>query len=112
MPDPVQYVQGRRMRRCSIAASGALLSDLVVAALTAQKAGRGDACAAHIVGYRLMSASADVAMANPDGTGSITVPSTSFPYDPAATHAGQDTLLSGSATITVEVYLSDIPEGF
>lgn len=112
MPDPVQYVQGRRMRRCSITASGALLSDLIVAALNTQLAGRGTACAAHVIGYRLMSATADVAMANPDGTGSITVPSTSFPYDPAASHAGQDTLLSGGATVTVEVYLSDIPEGF
>ena len=112
MPESVQYVQGRRMRRCTVTASGALLSDLAIAALNAQKAGRGTACAAHILGYRLMSASADVAMANPDGTGSITVPSTSFPYDPAATHAGQDTLLSGGATVTVEVYLSDIPEGY
>lgn len=113
MPLASQYVQAPRMRRCVITAgAGALLRDLIVAAFNAQKAKRGDVLKPYIVGVRFLVATVDFTVSNPDATGGVTIPWASLPYDPSCAGAGYDTWISGSSTIGIEVYLSDIPEGY
>jgi hypothetical protein len=103
MPDTVQHVQGRHVRRCVVVANGNLQT-LAIAALNTQAAGRGDAIAAWLIGVRIVSASAGFTVSNPDGTGTLTIATASVPYDIAATDGMDDTLLGGGANLGVEVY--------
>lgn len=103
MPDSTQHVQARHVRRCVVVANGNLQT-LAIAALNAQVAGRGDAIAGWLIGVRIVSATADFTVSNPDGTGSLTIPTAAIPYDIAATEGMADTLLGGGATLGVEVY--------
>jgi hypothetical protein len=72
MPDTVEHVQARHVRRCVVTASGDDLADLAVAALNTQANGRGDAIRPWIVGCRIVSASANFTVGNPDNTGTLT----------------------------------------
>lgn len=110
MPDTVEHVQARHVRRCVVSAGGNLL-DLVVAALNAQVHKRGDAIEPIAIGCRIVSAAANFTVSNPDGTGTLTIPSTSVPYDIAATNGMADTVVS-AVSLGVEVYYTtnnDIP---
>jgi hypothetical protein len=109
MPDTVQHVQARHVRRCVVVANG-VLRDLAVAALNVQKAGRGDAIKPWIMGVRVVTATAGFTASNPDGTGTLTIAATLMPYDIPACEGMADTLLAGGATLGVEVYLTGNPE--
>lgn len=108
MPDTVEHVQARHVRRCVIAAAGNMQT-LVIAALEAQAVGRGAAMRPYIMGVRVVTATAAFDVSNPDGTGTLTIPATSVPYDIAATNGMDDTLLAGGATLGVEVYFTANP---
>ena len=108
MPDTVQHVQARHLRRCVVVANGNM-RDLVVAALNVQAAGRGDAIKAHIMGVRVVTASGGFTVSNVDGTGSITIATTIVPYDIAACEGMSDTALGGGANLGVEVYYTGNP---
>ena len=113
MPLPGQYVQAPRVRRCSITlgASGGILKALAVAALNAQKAGRGDAIASYILGFRILTASGNFQVGNPDNTGYITITAaTMLPYDCPAVEGSEDTDVEGNGvTLGVEVYFDVVP---
>lgn len=109
MPDTVEHVQARHVRRCVITASGDDLADLCVAALNAQVSGRGTELRPWLMGCRIVTASANFTVGNPDNTGTLTIPSTSVPYDIAATNGMADTYVAGGATLGVEVYYTGNP---
>jgi hypothetical protein len=102
MPDTVLHVQGRHVRRCVVNAAGNLQA-LVVAALNAQVAGRGDDVLRNIMGARIISAAGDFAVSNPDGTGTLTIPAASVPYSSPAVNFLADTVVDAVA-LGVEVY--------
>lgn len=110
MADAVMHVQGRHVRRCTVTASGATLLTLVLNALNAQASGRGDAIRPWIIGCRIVTASAAFTVANPDGTGALTIPTAAVPYDIPAVAALEDTFVAGGATLGVEVYYTGQPD--
>lgn len=103
MTDTVAHVQARHVRRCVVTANDNLQT-LVTAALNAQVAERGDKIRPLVIGCRIVSASAAFTVANPDGTGALTIPLGGVPYDIAATNGMADTVVGGGATLGVEVY--------
>lgn len=109
MPDSVEHVQARHVRRCVVTASGALLSTLVFNALNTQAAGRGDALKSVAIGFRVMTASGSFTVGNPDNTGTLTIPTTAVPYDCPTTNGLDDTYVAGGATLGVEVYYTANP---
>lgn len=109
MPDTVEHVQARHVRRCIITATGNMLT-LVIAALEAQAFTRGSNLKPWIMGCRVISATASFDVSNPDGTGTLTIPALGFPYDIPATNGMADTLLAGGATLGVEVYYTGNPD--
>lgn len=109
MPDTTEHVQARHVRRCAVVANGTNLSALAVAALNAQAAGRGTDVLSWVMGVRIVSATADFTVSNPDGTGALTIPATRLPYDVAATNGMADTVVGGGATLGVEVYYTGNP---
>lgn len=100
MAETVTHVQARHVRRCVIVANGNM-ETLVIAALNAQAAGRGDYIKKWVIGSAVWSSSASFTVANPDGTGAITV---AAPYACPAVENMADTLLGGGANLGVEVY--------
>lgn len=109
MPDSVMHSQARHTRRCIVTASGANLLTLIIAALNAQAAGRGDAIKPWVIGFRIVTASADWVVANPDNTGGITIDNLAVPYDTPATNGAADTYVAGGATLGVEVFYTGDP---
>ena len=109
MPDSVEHVQARHVRRCVITASGANLLDLVVAALNAQTAGRGDCVRAHIIGFTILTASGNYTLGNPDNSGTLSLVAAFVPYNCPATNGAADTYVAGGATLGVEVYYTGNP---
>lgn len=93
MAHPTQQTQSQHVAYCVVSAGGNLRS-LIVAALNAQAAGRGDRIAEDIIGVRVISAAANFTLSNADGTGTVTVQSSLVPFDIPATSADQDTVVS------------------
>ena len=108
MPLPIQQVQSNHVARCAIVATGNLHA-LVIQALNAQAARRGDRISSGIIGVRIVTTIADFTVSNPDNTGAITVATTMVPYDIPATNGMADTLLGGGAALGVEVYCTEAP---
>ena len=113
MTDTVAHVQARHVRRCAITLgpAGGILKTLAVAALNAQVAKRGDAIAEWIMGFRILTASGNFQVGNPDNTGYITITAASMlPYDCPATSGAADTDVEGNGvTLGVEVYYTGDP---
>ena len=103
--DTVEHIQGRHMLRCVVSAGGNLLT-LVIAALNAQKAGRGDAVLPWIMGARVVTAAGAFNASNADSTGTHAI--TTVPYDMFATNSLGDTVVS-AVSLGVEVYYTGNP---
>ena len=109
MPHTVEHVRGRHVRRCVITANDTSFQALVLAALEAQAAGRGDAILPWIIGARIITAAGPFTLSNVDGTGTLTLAAASVPYEGIAVNVMADTFIGGAVALGVEVYFTGNP---
>ena len=107
MPDTVQHVQARHVRRCQITlGAGANLRVALVAAFNAQSPGRGDAIKPWIIGARILTSTAGFTLGDSLALVSMVPVAAGYSYDAPAVNMDAETWIGGSGTATVEVFYS------
>lgn len=110
MPDTVQHVQARHVRRCQITlGAGANLLTAVVAALNTQQAGRGDAIKPYIMGARVLTSTAGFTIGDSLALVAMCAFVAGVSYDTPAVNMLAETWIGGSGTATIEVLFTGNP---